>query len=232
MIRLALILSLLFADGFEARALEPADIKSISIDKALPVQVDGVAVDRNGLLTASTSKPPVPPQPVCKPIPTGYKVFERTWEQMVGAKYPSGPSWQQPIGSFTSRSTFDKGGLPAAGRINTASFVADGGLHKIGWLGAQAVNAAGYGQPQSAAAMFVSISPCRGDVYSACSGRARSGSLFYGVRADNPACVVTPGQTYWLTVGGIPPSLDPKANTCAVLNASGGVLCDGNFEAL
>lgn len=223
-----------FEDGFEARALEPRDIKAISIDAAPAIPVQDVKVDAAGLLTAvkvGPPIPPIPPVPVCKPLPSGFVVVEKPWSTLVGATYPNSPSWLQPIGSWTERTSSSRGGKPAAGKVYTASFVADTGMHKIKWLGAQAVPAAGYGMPQAANEVYVAISPCRGDVQAACSNRARESSLFYGIRANVPACAVTPGQKYWISVGYFPRNLDPTTNTCLPANQSGGVLCDANFKA-
>lgn len=220
-----------FADGFEAHALEPSSIKAISIDAAPAIPVQNVKVDAAGLLTAVKVGPPIPPVPSCKPTPAGFTVIEKPWSTLVGATYPNSPSWLQPIGSWTERTSSQRGGKPAAGKLYTAKFTADTGLHKVDWLGAQAVYAAGYLSPQSASEVYVAVSPCRGDAQSACSTRARSSALFYGTRANVAACVVTPGQTYYLTVGFFPASLDPKANTCAPRNPSSGVLCDANFQA-
>lgn len=222
-----------FKDSFEAHALEPKDIKSISIDAAPAVPVKNVKVDSAGLLTAqkvTAPVPPIPPTPACKPLPSGFVVIEKPWSTLVGGTYPFSPAWLQPIGSWTERNSASSGGKPAAGKLYVSRFTADAGLHKIKWLGAQSVRDARYGMPQAADQVYVAISPCRGDVQAACSNRAAESSLFYGVRANVPACVVTPGQTYWLSVGFFPRNLDPVTNTCLPANQSGGVLCDANFK--
>lgn len=220
-----------FEDGFEAHALEPDDINAISIDKALPVPVENVAVDRNGLLTATKVGPPIPPEPVCKPVPAGVTIHKLPWSRLFGGKdWPNTTSWLQPIGSFTLRSGSGmyKQGKPIAGQVQTSEFVMDNRTHKLDWVGAQPVDFAGYNPAQGANAVTVAVSECPGDLYAACKVTARESRLNYGPTAAG-ACKFQPGQRLWATWHYMPANLDPKANTCQPQNPSGGVRCDSNF---
>lgn len=223
-----------FEDGFEANALEPKDIKSISIDNAIPVMVKDVAVNANGLLTAKKDTGPTPPVPVCKMPPAGTVVNRMTWDKVfTGKEWPLGTSQVQPIGSFTLRSGSGqfKQGKPIAGQIITAPFTLDDKPHKLGWVGAQPVETIGYNPGQGALSVTVSISACPGDLYAACTASVRSGGLFYGKGVSGACGAFQPGQALWATWHYLPSNLDPKVNTCQPQNASGGVKCDSNFDS-
>ena len=221
-----------FSDGFEANALEPSDIKAISIDAATPIPVQNVKVDAAGLLTAVKVGPPVPPQPVCKPLPAGVRVHRLPWERIfVGQRWPNPTSWSQPIGSFTLRSGNGqwRQGKPITGQVITSPFVLDNADHQLDWRNAQPVDyGAGYNPAQGANSITVAISPCPGDLYAACKNTAKTSRVNYGPTVAG-ACRFAPGTALWATWHFLPPNLDPKANTCMPQNASGGVKCDANF---
>ena len=235
-----------FEDGFEAQAstcwsgVEKVDALNdtqgaVLVSHGSMVCLDGATAkfdcqpDALGICKRETPPvPPDPPQPTCK-VPPGFTVQEYTWEHMVGYgnSYPNGPSFLAPVGAFTTRTSFARQGLPVAGKIYTAKFVADAKAHNFKWLAAQAVPAAGYYTPNVAASATLTVSDCRGDVYTACKASGFESSLFYSPNALIPACRVTPGKTYYVSVHFAPPSLSATANTCK----DGNDKCDINLKA-
>lgn len=190
----------------------------------------------------SFESPPPPPPPVCS-IPLGFRVVERSWDDLFintgGKGYPRSPSYPVPVGQFTERNRQNVG-KPVSGKLYTARFVADEMNHRITWVGAQPILQVGYRLAQAATTGTVTISKCRADVYADCQvydsfGRPvaiSSGSLYYGPNTADPRCRVEPGKVYWLTVYfHDPQTLDPSVNTCDVLNPSGGTRCDLNMSS-
>lgn len=170
--------------------------------------------------------------PRCEPIPAGFTVVEKRWEDIFyGASWPHSPSFQTPVGSWSYRDRYYPYGKPAAGRLLTASFVADEAMHKLTFVNVQPVEFAGYPLAQCALSTTVTMSECRADVYAPCRITARSSSLFYGKGASVPECRVTPGKTYWITWHNAAPDLSPTTNSCDPGNPSGGVRCDSNFSS-
>lgn len=172
------------------------------------------------------------PRPV-GPAP-GFHVYQFTWEWVFfGAKWPNGISTNVPIGSYTMRTGFStqRYGLPAAGRVITVPFEADSQNHRISWAGAQGIGQVGYLTPQRALFTSVTISEHRADMYSPCQASSPSALLFYGPTVALPECRTVVGRTYWLTVHHVPPDFSPAGNSCLHRNPSGGVRCDGNFNA-
>lgn len=221
-----------FADGFEAHALEPKDIKAISIDAAPPIPVQNVRVDAAGLLTAVKVGPPIPPVPVCKPLPSWMVVHRLPWNKVfTGKDWPLTTSTQMPIGSYTLRSGSGvyKQGKPITDQVITSPFTLDDKPHKLDWVGAQPVETIGYNPGQRANSVTVTISTCPGDVYAACKATAASGAMFYGKGVKGACGAFQPGQQLWATWHFMTPTLDRGLNTCQPQNASAGVKCDGNF---
>ena len=170
-------------------------------------------------------------EPECS-VPDGFKVFEKRWEDIFyGVAWPNSPSFLTPVGSWSYRDKYARYGKPAAGRILTASFVADDKTHRLGFLSPQPIPAAGYPLGQVALTSTVTFSACRADMYAPCQVSARSGSLFYGQNAALPECRTTPGKTYWITWHNAAPDFSPTTNSCSPTNPSGGVRCDSNFNA-
>lgn len=170
--------------------------------------------------------------PRCEPIPAGFTVVEKRWEDIFyGVSWPYSPSFQTPIGSWSYRDNTAPYGRPAAGRLLTTSFVADEAMHKLTFVGVQPVDTAGYPIAQAALSHTITVSACRADVYAPCQVTARSGSLFYGKNAAVAECRLIPGETYWITWHNAAPDLSPTTNSCATSNPSGGVRCDSNFKS-
>lgn len=206
----------------------------------LLLALNPVAGFANPLVDGFESPPPVipeepheqpSPEPVCD-VPAGFTVVEKRWEDIFyGASWPHSPSFQTPIGSWSYRDRYYPYGKPAAGRLLTASFVADEAMHKLTFVNVQPVEVAGYPLAQGALSTTVTMSECRADVYAPCRVTARSSSLFYGKGASMPECRVTPGKTYWITWHNAAPDLSPTTNSCDQGNPSGGVRCDSNFKS-
>lgn len=136
-----------------------------------------------------------------------------------------------PIGSWSYRDKYSPYGKSAAGRLLTTKFVADGAMHKLSFLGAQPIAAAGYPLAQGALATTVTMSRCRADMYAPCQATARSGVLYYGANAAAPECRTNAGETYWITWHHAPADFSPQGNSCNPENPSKGVRCDANFSA-
>ena len=169
--------------------------------------------------------------PPCPPIPQGFRVAQKTWGQVgYGYEWPQFPSFLVPIGSWTLRTgSTGTSSKPIAGVLITSPIVMDGGTHKLDWVGAQPIPAAGYGLAQAALRLTVIVSECRADITAPCQATARSGALFYGRNAAQPECRFNPATPLWITWHFAQPDFDPRTNTCDPRNPSLGVKCDGNF---
>lgn len=191
---------------------------------------------------ADSFETPFIPPPVCS-IPTGFRVIERTWDDFwinkANEGYPRSPSHPVPVGQFIERNRQNVG-QPVSGKLYTTKFTADGGNHRITWVGAQPIPQVGYGLAQAAITGTVTISKCRADVYAPCQvydafgnpAPISSGNLYYGPFTADPRCRVTPGEEYWLTVYfHRPETLDRNVNTCEPSNPSGGTRCDINMSS-
>lgn len=179
-----------------------------------------------------------PKTQACTPLPAGFTVREFAWDHVFfGGIWPNDAPHLSPIGSWTLRRGNPVRGQPIAGILITTPIVMDGGTHKIDWVNAQVISAAGYRTPQAAFSVTVTISKCRADVAAVCQGSAASGALFYGVNASNPSCRFAPATPLWVTwhfADADPLSpffMNPLVNTCNPLNPSLGVQCDANFGA-
>lgn len=230
-----------FEDGFEAHALEPSDIKAISIDAAAPVPVQNVKVDAAGLLTAVKVGPPVPP-PVtsCPTVPAGYTELLTTWATaFYGKPYSQRPTFLAPVGAYTFRTSQTSTRGPAMGsRYLVIPFVAgvDEGV-TLRLYGAQPITDAGrdstfrngYNPARPASSVFLSVSPCKGDIrpqnrlspdpwLAKCRTPAglTEGTFGWSSRKPAPAaaCPLEPGQTYYLHVMFSDPAKAPGVATC------------------
>ena len=160
-----------------------------------------------------------------------------------GATFPHMPSFLAPTGAFSLKSLDSQNRGPVMNkRYITVPFTPTANTnYKIAWLGAQAVNSpgtAGYSNPRGADTVFMSISPCAGDLrgrntsggaeLAACRVQAAATSIFFGTTA-NSQCKLTAGQPYFLniafvdTVGTGPLSL--TETTC-----SSGNRCEVNIK--
>lgn len=233
-----------FADGFEASALEPSDIKAISIDAAPAVSVQNVKVDTAGLLTAVKVGPPVPPIPVCRAIPAGWTPLTKnnrklTWPAVFyEAEWP-GP-WQPlaPVGSWTDggQRTPYKAGPDILRRYLSIPFVLkDGAVHEIAVNGSQPIQPIrNYPGGQDANSTQIAISKCPGDVLayknwrSECAATGALPRLTYGAAVPGP-CGFKQGDQLYLTIHFT--DADTNVTTCNPRNNSGGKKCDANFKS-
>lgn len=174
--------------------------------------------------------------------PQGFTGFRRTWSQLFyGAQFPNMPSHLVPVGSWSLRTLLDGAnkGPNMNGKYITVPFVpAPNTDYKLAWLGIQGVDAAQYYSPRNATSLFVSVSPCAGDLrgrvnggaaeLSACRSQSRATSLFFGTKPGT-SCELNAGQTYWLNIAFIDASgtepLSTSTTTCQTGNR-----CEGNFK--
>ena len=227
-----------FEDGFEAHALEPADIKAISIDKALPVAVKDVAVDGNGLLTATTDKPPIPPPDPTSALPPGYRYMKGKiwkWEDVFyGARMWCGPSFLSPVGSRTAALPKPYvSGDPIAPNVITVKFIAPPFFVDIGTNQSQSIPSANY-SAMPANYWMLSVTRRPGDIALAagsCGSVGSNPNVRIGPNAAG-GCKFTPGETLYLntTSPDIADRLNPAKNGCQKDNPSGGTKCDRNFK--
>lgn len=174
--------------------------------------------------------------------PEGFTGHLLQWSAIFGSgAFPNMPSHVVPTGSFSLRTILDSSnrGPNMNARYITVPFTpAANQNYKISWLGAQAVLVAGYSNPRSANSVFVSVSPCAGDLrgkntsggpeLAACRGQVRSGAVFFGTTA-NSQCKLEAGQPYFLNIAFVETSgtgpLSLTTTTCATGNR-----CEGNFD--
>ena len=174
-----------------------------------------------------------PPGPFCQPVPSGFTVYQKTWLQLFYDRpWPTSPSFLTPVGSFSLRSGNGafRYGRPAAGIVITTNFTTNAFMNKVAWVGAQPIPQANYNTAQAALKLTVSVSPCRADLYAACSYDVRAGNLFYGPTAADPKCRFDAFSNLWMTWHLSPEELNPLLNTCDTRNPSLGIRCDANFQ--
>lgn len=151
--------------------------------------------------------------------------------------YPNSNGFPVPIGA-------DRGGWEAG------KFVAlpDQTVNMV-WDGAQANRNEGYGTARPAEGMFISISPCAGDLRAAsflatdflapgCRKFSNEGTLRLTTRQGTAStfgyCALTAGQTYYITVSPVNPDngLDPGEHTCRdVPSSQSGCDCQARSNA-
>lgn len=229
-----------FSDGFEANALEPSDIKAISIDAATPIPVQNVKVDAAGLLTAVRVGPPVPPIPVC-PEPThGLAGSIMDWPTMFYGSAPlTSPTWLAPVGAYTLRNnSVATRGPSMVNRYLATTFVAEANQNvTLRLYGAQPIPEAGrssqfrngYNPARPASSYLIVVSPCKGDLrpqdrtspdpwLSKCRVRMSEGAFGWSTVKPAPAasCPLEAGQTYYLSFlfsdGGVSTCKNPADN--------------------
>lgn len=151
------------------------------------------------------------------------------------AIYPSSVGFPVPIGAA-------KNGYTTIPFTPTANLTVN-----LNWDGVQANSAQGYPNPRPASSMFVSISPCPGDVRAPVSGASDpwlrlgcrkmgfNANIFYTTSAipesNDSACRLEAGSTYYLNVMAADPSdgLTLGEHTCEpVSNSANG--CDVNAQ--
>lgn len=173
--------------------------------------------------------------------PAGFTGHHRTWSQLFyGAQFPHTPSYLAPVGSFTLKGILDasnRGPNMNARYITTPFTPAPNTDYRISWLGAQSIPDAGYGNPRSASSVFVSVSPCAGDLrgrqiggateLAACRNQQREAQIFFSTKAGHN-CELVAGQEYWLTIAFVDTSGTAPLSTTTTTCASGN-RCEGNF---
>jgi hypothetical protein len=199
--------------------------------------------------------PPVTSIPACtadfasdpKVQPAGFTGHLKTWSELFyGATFPEGKSHLSPVGSFTLNSMQPATRGPTMnGRYITTPFVPGvSSNYQISWLGVQAILAVNYTNPRAASSVFVSISPCAGDLRprvpgtsnqllsSVCRGQASNGSIKFGTSNGPGQCALTPGQTYFVNIALVDVSQEPLSTTTTTCAPGEGNRCEANFDGL
>lgn len=166
--------------------------------------------------------------------PAGFFMRDVTWaSQFNGRAFGEPISYLAPIGSFSV------GDNDAAGMYITIPFRPEPGRpYHLEWYEAQPVSMAGYSIGRRATTVFVSISPCAGDLrphnrtsldpwLRGC--RRQSSQSILSFSTDPAAgCPLVAGETYWLTImmADASDGLTPTEHSCA----SGRDRCEANFD--
>lgn len=176
--------------------------------------------------------------------PAGFTGHLLQWPSIFyGQQFPNMPSHLVPTGSFSLRNILDGSnrGPNMNGRYITVPFTPESNkTYKIAWLGAQAVETPGgaYNPSRSANSVFVSVSPCAGDLrgvslsggpeLTSCRVQVRAGNLFFGTTSGNQ-CQLVAGQQYFLNIAFVETSGTEPLSTTQTTCASGN-RCEGNFK--
>lgn len=193
---------------------------------------------------AVTTPPPpagcdLPADPLIQP--TGWKRTNKTWvaafssyDGIPAAVYPTSVGFPVPLGA-------EKGGYTVIPFTPTANMSV-----ALFWETVQANSIEGYSKPRPAHDMFISISPCAGDVRApapenapdpwlqpGCRKFAGTATMFYttlsGYANNNAVCRLEAGRTYYINVMAADPSdgLTLGEHTCQNLaNGNTAVGCD------
>lgn len=180
--------------------------------------------------------------------PAGFIGTLKTWSQLFyGAEFPDGKSHLSPVGSFSLASIQPATRGPTMNaRYITTPFVAGiDANYQISWLGAQAITAVNYNPPRAADHVFVSISPCAGDLRkrissspptvfesSVCRGLASSASIKFGTTGAAGQCPLVPGQTYFINIAMVNTNVEPLSTTTTTCGSGMGNRCEANFDGL
>jgi hypothetical protein len=180
--------------------------------------------------------------------PAGFTGSLRTWSQLFfGAEFPEGKSHLSPIGSFSlaSLQPATRGPTMNARYITTPFIPGPNSNYQISWLGAQAITAANYNPPRAADLVFVSISPCAGDLrkrYNTgapsilesglCRGMASNGSIKFGTNGLAGQCPLVAGQTYFINIAMVNTNQEPLSTTTTTCASGEGNRCEANFDGL
>lgn len=174
--------------------------------------------------------------------PVGFTGTLMQWPAIFySQQFPNMPSFLVPTGSWSLRNLFDSGnrGPNMNARYITIPFTPQpSSNYKISWLGAQAVHAAGYTTTRGADSVFVSISPCAGDLrgkslsggteLSACRGQVRSGAVYFGTTSGSQ-CPLVAGQPYFVNIAFVDTTGTAPLSTTTTTCASGN-RCEANFD--
>ena len=166
------------------------------------------------------------------------------WKDLFyNATFPHGPSHLSPIGSFTLRAQAPstRGPTMNARYITTPFTAGPNASYQVQWLGAQPIGVIQYNSARVAQTVFVSISPCAGDLrgpspfggadLKLCRAQLNSGSLKFGTTGATGQCPLVAGEKYFLNIAMVdtlqPGALSTTTTTCA---PSAGNRCEANFN--
>lgn len=175
--------------------------------------------------------------------PSNMTGVNKTWEQAFGTPWNCTTGCTVPPQGYPQSWSF---GMPIGANKNgyTAISIDPGPNVTVGmfWDAAQANSAIGYNPPRPAESMFVTISPCAGDLrvptdgstdpflrLNSCRVFLNTGSLFYSTVAGSSAsvCRLTAGTRYYINVSPVDPSTGTDnvldGHTCGSISAPG---CD------
>lgn len=180
--------------------------------------------------------------------PAGFTGNRVAWSAMFfGGTFPDGASHLSPVGAFTLRSLQPSTRGPTMNaRYITTSFVAGVSQnYQISWLGAQSIPAANYSPPRAADAVFVSISPCAGDLRprvnlnppsilesSICRGMASNGNIKFGTTGGAGQCPLVAGVEYFINIAMVNTTLEVLSTTQTTCASGEGNRCEANFDGL
>lgn len=214
--------------------------------------------ERDALGVCKREASPLPPNPPTTGIPActfpgiaghplvqpaGFKGYRKQWSDIqIGRDFPNGNAYLTPVGSYTLKALSPSTKGPSmAGKYIAVEFVAKAGQFPLlSWVNAQRQGQVpDYPVPRNAASMFVSISPCAGDlrpgsVFTSdpwlkyCRASSPSASLKFGV---NSTCKLVDGQRYWITIAAVEPAdgLTTTETTCTYRPSEG--RCEVNMQA-
>ena len=230
---------------------------------AFDCQIDALGICKRE--TPPVSPPVTPPPtvngiPACihpgiagnpKVQPAGFVGHVKSWQDLMvtTTDYPTvAGSGARPIGSFSLRTSTNRASdLPMAGRYITTRIVIPPALFKVlTWETMQVQPAVGYRiSARHADSIFVSISPCAGDMrppepfgadpwLKRCRYQGPAASLSYGTGTGASLCKLEPGQTYYLTFAIVDTAQTPistSTTTCATVgpSATSGGRCEAQF---
>jgi hypothetical protein len=171
--------------------------------------------------------------------PAGYTEILKTWPVAFKSPnpnvtttpvYPTSPGSPVPVGAT-------KGTYTAIQFTSLANMTVD-----MTWDTAQAQ--LGYPSPRPADSMFISISPCAGDLRApnsasgdpwlkpGCRQVSGAGSMFYTTRSqynsNDVLCKIEPGQVYYINISPVDPGdgLTPGEHTCSTSAPNSASGCD------
>lgn len=183
--------------------------------------------------------------------PAGFTGYMKSWGDLMitSTDYPTvAGSGARPIGSFTLRSNNNRSAdLPMTARfISTEINIPETLFKVLTWETMQVQNAVGYTiSGRHADSMFVSISPCAGDLrpydisstdpwIKRCRYAGAGSSMSYGTGAGASLCKLNPGGKYYLNFAIVDTTQTPistTSNTCATVgpSANSGGRCEAQF---
>lgn len=173
--------------------------------------------------------------------PSNMTRIDKTWEQAFGTPWNCSTNCTAPPQGYPQSWSF---GMPIGSNKNsyTAIAIDPGPNVTVGmfWDPAQANSSVGYNPPRPAESMYVTISPCAGDLRlpnnstgdnferTSCRVFLNTGSLFYSTVPGSVAsvCRLTAGTRYYINVSPVDPSTAEfdgilDGHTCGSGSASG-----------